>query len=92
MQTDPIEAMARAIYDGMVDGERSCGFEVDAYDANRAIATATAALDALANNITPEMVEAGDRAIWDDANHMPAIHASEAVFRAMIAAAKGDWR
>ena len=33
---------------------------------------------------TPEMVEAGERAAWDDGNHMPAIRAMEAGWTAMI--------
>jgi isopentenyl phosphate kinase len=88
-ETSPIEAMARAV---IAADERAVEEEIDPTTMPWATELATAALDALAANVTDAMIEAG----CDEVNPIGccAIRKGEAraLFRAMLAAAKEQGR
>lgn len=85
MANDVIEAVAQAICIAMGDDPAREGERLTGYDE-----LATAALTALAANVTPAMVEAGMMALsaagWEDADDRDVVD----VYLAMLAAARAE--
>ena len=76
-QVSMIEIVARAIQD--VKGGLNYDYADFCRDAARAAIKAMMELDS-------QTIEVGERAAWDEANHMPAVRAIPAAWQAMLTA------